>query len=44
MEFENNNYGNRTFWEKGYYVSMAGLNEKTIAKCSRARSRIPFAR
>ena len=25
-------YGNRKFWAVGYYVSMVGLNEKTIAK------------
>ena len=25
-------YGNRKFWAVGYYVSTAGLNEKTIAK------------
>ena len=25
-------YGNRKFWVVGYYVSTAGLNEKTIAK------------
>ena len=26
------NYGNRSFWSKGYYVSTVGLNQKTIAK------------
>ncbi|MBC1293419.1 IS200/IS605 family transposase [Listeria booriae] len=26
------NYGNRTFWSKGYYVSTVGLNQKTIQK------------
>ncbi|GMC02820.1 IS200/IS605 family transposase [Enterococcus thailandicus] len=26
------NYGNRSFWAKGYYVSTVGLNQKTIAK------------
>lgn len=31
-------YGNRKFWVIGYYVSTAGLNEKTIAKYQRARS------
>ena len=25
-------YGNRHFWEEGYYVSTVGLNEKTIRK------------
>lgn len=24
-------FGNRLFWEKGYYVSKVGLNEATIA-------------
>ena len=26
------NYGNRTFWAKGYYVSTVGLNQKIIQK------------
>ncbi|EGO6529165.1 IS200/IS605 family transposase [Enterococcus faecalis] len=26
------NYGNRSFWSKGYCVSTVGLNQKTIAK------------
>ena len=26
------NYGNRSFWSKGYYVSIVGLNQKTITK------------
>ena len=26
------NYGNRSFWAKGYYVSTVGFNQKTIAK------------
>ncbi|HAP4782210.1 TPA: IS200/IS605 family transposase, partial [Enterococcus faecalis] len=26
------NYGDRSFWLKGYYVSTVGLNQKTIAK------------
>ena len=26
------NYGNRSFWSKGYYVSTVELNQKTIAK------------
>lgn len=26
------NYGNQSFWSKGYYVSTVGLNQKTIAK------------
>ncbi|EPI05698.1 transposase-like protein [Enterococcus faecalis RP2S-4] len=26
------NYGNRSFWSKGHYVSTVGLNQKTIAK------------
>ena len=25
-------FGNRHFWEKGYYVSTVGLNEATIKK------------
>lgn len=25
-------FGSRTFWRKGYYVSMVGLNEETIKK------------
>lgn len=25
-------YGNKRFWSKGYYVSTAGLNQKTIEK------------
>jgi len=24
------NYGSRTFWSEGYYVSTVGLNKKTI--------------
>ncbi|KIO96535.1 transposase, IS605/IS200 family [Levilactobacillus brevis] len=24
------NYGNRSFWTRGYYVSTVGLNQKTI--------------
>ncbi|WP_270792254.1 IS200/IS605 family transposase [Enterococcus faecalis] len=26
------NYGNRSFWSKGYYVSTVGLNQKTTEK------------
>lgn len=26
------NYGNRSFWARGYYVSTVGLNQKTIQK------------
>lgn len=26
------NYGNRSFWDRGYYVSTVGLNQKTIEK------------
>jgi putative transposase len=26
------NYGNRSFWARGYYVSTVGLNQKTIEK------------
>lgn len=26
------NYGNRSFWACGYYVSTVGLNQKTIQK------------
>lgn len=25
-------YGNKSFWSKGYYVSIVGLNQKTIEK------------
>lgn len=26
------NYGNRSFWARGYYVSTVGLNQKIIQK------------
>lgn len=26
------NYGNRHFWEEGYYVSTVGFNKNTIRK------------
>ncbi|EUJ42825.1 IS200 family transposase, partial [Listeria riparia FSL S10-1204] len=36
------NYGNRTFWSKGYYVSTVGLNQKNNPKVyKRTRSRGP---
>ncbi|OPY63583.1 MAG: Transposase IS200 like protein [Pelotomaculum sp. PtaU1.Bin065] len=32
-------FGNRHFWAEGYYVSIVGLNEKTIAKYIREQDK-----
>jgi putative transposase len=34
-----NNYGNRHFWARGYYVSTVGLNEARIAKYVREQEK-----
>lgn len=36
-------YGNRKFWARGYYVSIVGLNEKTVAKCIREQEKNDIA-
>ena len=36
-------FGNRRFWAEGYYVSTVGLNEATIAKCSREQEAADIA-
>lgn len=36
-------FGNRKFWAEGYYVSTAGLDEATIAKCIREREAADIA-
>lgn len=36
-------YGNRKFWARGYYVSIVGLNEKTVAKCIRVQEKNDIA-
>ena len=36
-------FGNRKFWAEGYYVSTAGPDEATIAKCIREREAADIA-
>lgn len=36
-------YGNRKFWARGNYVSIVGLNEKTVAKCIREQEKNDIA-
>ena len=36
-------YGNRKFWARGYYVSIVGLNEQTVAKYIREQEKDDIA-